>query len=68
MSMFSDQEKDDLISALDQHLEVIYEDYGDAEDSEQAYIRRIAVLFYVFTGEDWESASGTKFTEGGQRI
>lgn len=70
MAMFSDQEKEDLISALDQHLEVIYEEYDmeDSEPSYKAYILRIADLFYVFTGADWESASGTKFTEGGQRI
>jgi hypothetical protein len=66
--MFSDQEKEDLIRALDEYLDMIYDEYHEAETAEREYIQRIAVLFYVFTGEDWQSASGISFTKEGSKI
>ena len=63
--LFSTQELRDIARAFDEYLELIYEDFYDAEDTERAYIRRIAKLFYVFTGRDWQAASGVNFTKGG---
>jgi len=64
--MFSDQETADLERILDEYLELIYEDYDDAEETERDFIYRVAILFYVFTGRDWESVGHFKFTEGGR--
>jgi hypothetical protein len=64
--LLSDQEKQDLIRILDEYLEFIHEDYDDGEEAERDYIYRVAILFYVFTGADWEAASGFHLTKGGR--
>lgn len=68
--LLSQREKNDLIQALDEYLEVVYEEYNmsDTAASYRQYMGRIAVLFYVFSGQDWQAVSGFQLTKEGKLI